>query len=45
MVTRRTPMQHAGGMLLPPVQKLVATLIFSQREKMQIESGHRHHIK
>jgi hypothetical protein len=21
-------MQHAGGMLLPPVQKLVATIIF-----------------
>jgi len=22
-------MQHAGGMLLPPVQKLVATIIFA----------------
>jgi len=24
-------MQHAGGMLLPPVQKLVATIIFISR--------------
>jgi len=33
-------MQHAGGMLLPPVQKLVATSIFFRlgRKKMQIES-------
>jgi len=23
-------MQHAGGMLLPPVQKLVATIIFAK---------------
>ena len=28
-------MQHAGGMLLPPVQKLVATSIFRHRQKMQ----------
>jgi len=27
--------QHAGGMLLPPVQKLVASSIFAQRAKMQ----------
>jgi hypothetical protein len=31
-------MQHAGGMLLPPVQKLVATIIFAHRAKKQIES-------
>jgi hypothetical protein len=31
-------MQHAGGMLLPPVQTLVATFIFAQRAKMHIES-------
>ena len=31
-------MQHAGGMLLPPVQKLVATFIFALWAKMQIES-------
>ena len=37
-------MQMSGGHLLPPVQTLVATLIFSQREKMQIDPGHRHHI-
>jgi len=24
--------QHAGGMLLPPVQKLVATLVFAKGE-------------
>jgi len=27
--------QHAGGMLLPPVQKLVATFIFRLKRKMQ----------
>jgi len=32
--TRKIKSQHAGGMLLPPVQKLVATAIFSPiREK------------
>ena len=31
----------SGGQFLPPVQTLVATSIFSRREKMQIESGHR----
>ena len=31
----------SGGQFLPPVQTLVATSIFSQREKIQIESGHR----
>jgi len=31
-------MQLSGGQLLPPVQKLVATFIFAQRAKMQIES-------
>ena len=30
----------SGGQFLPPVQTLAATSIFSQREKMQIESGH-----
>ena len=38
-------MQVSGGHLLPPVQTLVATIIFSQREKMLIESGCRHHEK
>ena len=28
--TRRSQMQYAGGILLPPVQKLVATLIFAR---------------
>ena len=31
-------MQHAGGMLLRPVQTLVDTIIFALRAKMQIES-------
>ena len=32
-------MQQSGGLLLPPVQTLVATLIFFRmRKKMQIES-------
>jgi len=31
-------MQHAGGMLLPPVQKLVATSIFAIGENAN-ESG------
>jgi len=31
-------MQQSGGLLLPPVQKLVATIIFAQGAKMQIES-------
>jgi hypothetical protein len=35
-------MQVSGGHLLPPVQTLVATSIFCQRQKMQIESGQRH---
>ena len=35
-------MQVSGGHLLPPVQTLVATIIFSHREKMQVESGQRH---
>jgi len=30
--------QLSGGQLLPPVQKLVATLIFAHMAKMQIES-------
>jgi hypothetical protein len=36
--SNRSQMQHAGGMLLPPVQTLVATIIFAHRAKMQIES-------
>jgi len=31
--------QLSGGQLLPPVQTLVATFIFSPREKMHIESN------
>jgi len=31
-------MQVSGGHLLPPVQKLVATIIFAHRAKMQIKS-------
>ena len=38
-------MQHAGGMLLPPVQTLVATIIFALRAKMQIESYIVHRYK
>ena len=40
-----TLMQHRAGVLLPPVQKLVATFIFAQRAKMQIESTIPHHKK
>ena len=36
---RKTQMQHAGGMLLPPVQKLVATFIFATGESAN-ESRH-----
>ncbi|MBQ3491470.1 MAG: hypothetical protein IJA74_02850 [Oscillospiraceae bacterium] len=32
---RKLHMQYAGGILLTPVQTLVATLIFAQRAKMQ----------
>jgi hypothetical protein len=31
-------MELSGGQFLPPVQALVATLIFAQRAKMHIES-------
>ena len=31
--------QHAGGMLLPPVQTLVATSILSRQDKMHIKSN------
>ena len=37
--------QHAGGMLLTPVQKLAATIIFAPRAKMHIESYIVHHEK
>jgi len=31
--------QHAGGMLLPPVQKLVATIIFAIGENANKSAG------
>jgi hypothetical protein len=34
--------QHPGGVLLPPVQKLVATSIFCRWQKMHIESHYPH---
>ena len=39
-------MQQSGGLLLPPVQKLVATLIFIPIKgmKMQIESLPAYHV-
>ena len=39
---RMTQMQHPGGVLLPPVRKLVATIIFAFRQKCKrISSGSR----
>ena len=37
--------QGSGGALLPPVQTLVATIIFAQKANMQIESRSLHHKK